>query len=99
MRNPLCSQICRVAVASLAVATFLSVTPAQAQVANADVVTNEALTWMNQYRATAGAPKLTRNSALDSAALRHANDMATKNFFDHTGSDGSSPPQRAVEAG
>jgi uncharacterized protein YkwD len=99
MGNPLCSPIGRVAVASLAVATFFSVTSAQAQVADAAVATNEALTWMNQYRATAGAPALTRYSALDRAALRHANDMATKNFFDHTGSDGSSPPQRAVEAG
>jgi hypothetical protein len=36
---------------------------------------------------------------LDAASRKHALDMATRNFFSHTGSDGSSPMQRARKAG
>lgn len=36
---------------------------------------------------------------LDAAARKHAADMATRMFFSHTGSDGSSPLQRARKAG
>ena len=36
---------------------------------------------------------------LDTAARKHAVDMATKNFFSHTGSNGLSPFQRARAAG
>ena len=36
---------------------------------------------------------------LDTAARKHAVDMATKNFFSHTGSNGLSPFQRARNAG
>lgn len=34
---------------------------------------------------------LSRNARLDRAAKIHSTDMATKDFFSHTGSDGSSP--------
>lgn len=39
------------------------------------------------------------NDRLDDAARRHARDMARRNFFDHTGSDGSDIAQRVTEAG
>lgn len=39
------------------------------------------------------------NVSLQSAAIKHSSDMATKNFFSHTGSDGSSVYDRAAEVG
>ncbi len=39
------------------------------------------------------------NSLLENAAKRHANDMSKNNFFDHTGSDGSTLATRATAAG
>lgn len=53
----------------------------------------------NLQRANYGLPPLTANAALTAAALAHSNDMATNNFFSHTGSDGSSPGQRISRAG
>ena len=44
-------------------------------------------------------PALGWNSALASAASRHSTDMATRNFFSHTGSDGSDVGQRVSNAG
>ena len=41
----------------------------------------------------------TAATRLDRAARGHATDMATKNFFSHTGSTGASPMQRARAAG
>jgi len=45
------------------------------------------------------APPLTKSAILDQAALKHAQDMAAKNFFEHEGSDGSLPSQRVAKAG
>lgn len=39
------------------------------------------------------------NDKLEKAALVHTVDMITKIFFEHTGSDGSSPSQRVTNAG
>lgn len=39
------------------------------------------------------------NDKLEKAALVHTVDMITKNFFEHTGSDGSTPSQRVTNAG
>lgn len=39
------------------------------------------------------------NEKLTTAALSHSTDMAHHNFLSHTGSDGSSPDQRAIDAG
>ncbi len=47
----------------------------------------------------AAAPALSWSCALETAALRHSTDMASNNFFDHTGSDGSDPGQRIAGAG
>jgi len=54
---------------------------------------------LNAERTNRGIAPLTRNAKLDSAAQRHSNDMACNNFFDHTGSDGSSPWDRMDQAG
>lgn len=39
------------------------------------------------------------DSALNSIAQGHAEDMAKRNFFSHTNPDGLSPQQRADKAG
>ena len=63
---------------------------------------------VNQARATArrcgattyaAAPPLTLSSQLTAAAQAHSTDMATRNFFSHTGSDGSSPWVRITRTG
>lgn len=43
--------------------------------------------------------RLNWNSDLDDAALRHAYDMDTNNFFDHTGSDGTDVSKRVSDTG
>jgi uncharacterized protein YkwD len=69
---------------------------------------SQVLTLVNQRRA-AGAtcggvakppvPALTLNTKLRCAARKHSKDMGTKNFFSHTGSNGSNFAQRIVSAG
>jgi uncharacterized protein YkwD len=44
-------------------------------------------------------PALTLNTALRCAARSHSKDMAEKNFFSHTGSDGTSAGTRFTQAG
>lgn len=45
------------------------------------------------------APPLTEHRSLDQAARCHSLDMATDNYFSHTGEDGSTPSTRASAAG
>ncbi len=45
------------------------------------------------------APPLSLSAALERAARVHSQDMARHEFFSHTGSDGSSPGERAARAG
>ena len=69
----------------------------------------EVLELVNSYRAAgascgsqggfAAATPIAWNAALTQAALVHSDDMASANFFGHTGSDGSTASQRATEAG
>lgn len=47
----------------------------------------------------AAAPPVVWNAVLEQAAARHADDMAQKNYFSHTGHDGSTPAQRVTQAG
>ncbi|MCL2015071.1 MAG: CAP domain-containing protein [Defluviitaleaceae bacterium] len=53
----------------------------------------------NIERANNGVPALIWDDSLASAARLHSEDMATNNFFSHTGSDGSSFSQRMQRAG
>lgn len=46
-----------------------------------------------------GAPPLSLASALTRAARAHSRDMVARDFFSHTGSDGSTPGERATRAG
>ncbi len=47
----------------------------------------------------AAVPPVSWNSSLENAAQRHSNDMAIRDFFSHTGSDGSTPADRVSNAG
>jgi uncharacterized protein YkwD len=51
---------------------------------------------MTYYEATTA---LARNDLLENAAQSHADDMATNNFFSHTGSDGLGVADRVQNAG
>ena len=59
----------------------------------------EQLALLNAYRARHGAGPLTIVPELTVAAQRHVDDMVAKRFFAHQGSDGTSPAQRAAQAG
>ncbi|MBI2895302.1 MAG: CAP domain-containing protein [Deltaproteobacteria bacterium] len=54
---------------------------------------------LNQYRRDNGLGELVATLTLNTAADRHAFDMASNDWFDHTGSDGSSPSDRCAWAG
>lgn len=59
----------------------------------------DVLTLVNQDRAGLGLGALSGDSRLHDAAVGHSLDMATNNFVDHAGSNGSNAGQRAASAG
>ncbi|GMF35815.1 unnamed protein product [Phytophthora fragariaefolia] len=54
---------------------------------------------VNKQRTDNGLSKLCTNKKLQAAAQNHSNDMASKNFMSHAGSDGSTMSQRITAAG
>ncbi|MEU6548985.1 sigma-70 family RNA polymerase sigma factor [Streptomyces sp. NPDC046915] len=70
----------------------------QAQVTSSDTVT-QVVALVNKERAAAGCGPLTEDPQLENAAQRHSDDMAARNFFDHTNPDGADPGQRITAAG
>ncbi|MBN2047327.1 MAG: hypothetical protein JW750_05755 [Anaerolineaceae bacterium] len=60
---------------------------------------SQVIVLINQERAAQGLSALSGNSALTSAARRHSKDMACNGIFSHTGSDGSTPFSRMLDAG
>lgn len=54
---------------------------------------------VNEERERAGLPALSLHPSLFLASQQHSMDMARRNFFSHTGSDGSSFAERVAEAG
>jgi RNA polymerase sigma factor (sigma-70 family) len=54
---------------------------------------------VNKERAAAGCGPLTEDAQLNRAAQGHSDDMAARNFFDHTNPDGADPGQRTTAAG
>lgn len=56
-------------------------------------------TLVNSERAKEGCGPVTANSQLQTAALRHSQDMAAKDYFDHTSPDGRDPGDRITAAG
>ncbi|MFA6918559.1 MAG: CAP domain-containing protein [Patescibacteria group bacterium] len=55
---------------------------------NIEVSSKELINLTNQYRINRGLKPLAQNPRLTQAALNHANDLLTKNYFDHTSPDG-----------
>ncbi|MZD04249.1 sigma-70 family RNA polymerase sigma factor [Streptomyces sp. SID5785] len=54
---------------------------------------------VNAERAENGCAPVTQNGKLDTAALRHSDDMADRDYFDHTDPDGKDPGDRITAAG
>lgn len=54
---------------------------------------------LNAARSENGSGRVERESHLDAAAAQHALDLACNNLMDHTGSDGSTVPDRLTAAG
>ncbi|WP_129311067.1 sigma-70 family RNA polymerase sigma factor [Streptomyces sp. L2] len=69
-----------------------------AQSAPSDTV-SQVVALVNKERATAGCGPVTENAQLEKAAQGHSDDMAARNFFDHTNPDGADPGQRITAAG
>ncbi|WP_328311949.1 sigma-70 family RNA polymerase sigma factor [Streptomyces sp. NBC_00442] len=59
----------------------------------------QVLDLVNSERSKAGCPALTSNSKLYDAALKHSENMAAQNFFDHTDPSGAGPGERITAAG
>jgi uncharacterized protein YkwD len=57
------------------------------------------LSLVNDQRATAGCSPLTASSSLDRLAQAFSEDMAARDFFDHTDPDGNTPWDRAKKLG
>ena len=66
---------------------------------DADRVRERMLDAVNSMRQSRGAAPLSLDSDLNRAAMRHSRDMSRQSRPWHFGSDGTSPPERAWEAG
>jgi uncharacterized protein YkwD len=73
-------------------------TPTPAPAPMSDFV-QRVLDLTNQFRAQNGVAPLQLNVELNAAALNHSTDMALRDYFSHTGSDGSSAGDRMRQAG
>ncbi|CAG0987414.1 Muramidase-2 [Anaerolineae bacterium] len=91
MRRILTSMLCCCML--LLVGLRVSIVEAQSDAAQ------ELLRLVNDYRASNGMPPLTANSALMTAAQRHADWQAANNIHSHQGEGGSMPQDRATAAG
>ncbi len=90
--------------AGWAAAEFLATTPpATATVttttSSSTQIAGELLGRLNALRIQNGESLLTSNAQLTAAAQRHSQDMAQTGIVSHTGSDGSTAPQRIAAAG
>jgi RNA polymerase sigma factor (sigma-70 family) len=54
---------------------------------------------VNKERAAAGCRPVTEDAQLEKAAQAHSDDMAARDFFEHTNPDGADPGQRITAAG
>ncbi|MFI6470747.1 sigma-70 family RNA polymerase sigma factor [Streptomyces sp. NPDC050516] len=59
----------------------------------------DVLSLVNSERSKAGCSALTSNPKLYDAALKHSENMAAQNFFDHTDPSGAGPGERITAAG
>ncbi|GAA2265221.1 hypothetical protein GCM10010145_43190 [Streptomyces ruber] len=82
-----------------AAASAVTLTAAPASAATPAEMRAAVISLTNAERSRAGCPALQGSPALDTAAQRHAQDMADHDFFGHDGSDGSTMVSRAEAAG
>ncbi|MFD9462460.1 sigma-70 family RNA polymerase sigma factor [Streptomyces sp. NPDC060027] len=54
---------------------------------------------VNKERAAAGCGPVTEDAQLEDAALAHSEDMAARDFFEHSNPDGADPGERITTAG
>jgi len=83
--------------------------PLDAQTCGIENFAAQILAQVNQMRASAqvcgalgsrpAVAALGWNTKLETAAVRHSQDMAANTYMNHTGSDGSTPATRATDAG
>ncbi|WP_327066072.1 sigma-70 family RNA polymerase sigma factor [Kitasatospora sp. NBC_01302] len=78
-------------------ATPTTTAPRAGAAAGSDV--QQVLSLVNTQRAQNGCGPLSANSKLQAAAQGQSNDMAARQFFDHTNPDGAGPQQRIDAAG
>ncbi|MFI8263143.1 MULTISPECIES: sigma-70 family RNA polymerase sigma factor [unclassified Streptomyces] len=62
-------------------------------------VAGQVIALVNSERAAAGCGPLKEDPKLQSAAQGHSDDMAARDFFDHTNPDGADPGKRTTAAG
>ncbi|MFJ3814347.1 sigma-70 family RNA polymerase sigma factor [Streptomyces sp. NPDC090056] len=62
-------------------------------------VEEQVIALVNAERAKEGCGAVTGNSLLARAAQGHSDDMATRDFFDHTNPDGAGPGERVTSTG
>jgi uncharacterized protein YkwD len=67
--------------------------------ASVDPRTDDLATLVNQARVDHALLPLARSPQLDAAAQAHSQDMVANNYLDHVGADGSTPQERAGQAG
>ncbi|MFG2719790.1 sigma-70 family RNA polymerase sigma factor [Streptomyces sp. NPDC048416] len=67
--------------------------------ASTPAAVQQVLDLVNSERSKAGCSALTSNPELYDAALKHSENMAAQNFFDHTDPSGADPGKRITAAG
>jgi uncharacterized protein YkwD len=85
-------------VAAAAGVQFAAAAPASASTGQTSTE-SQVITLVNQQRAKVGCVALRYDVRLRTAAYNHSVDMAAHNYFDHTGSDGSTFVTRVQAAG
>ncbi|WP_406458649.1 sigma-70 family RNA polymerase sigma factor [Streptomyces sp. NBC_00876] len=61
--------------------------------------TDQVVALVNKERASAGCGPVAEDGQLTDAAQRHSDDMAARDFFEHTNPDGADPGRRVTDAG
>ncbi|WNI20485.1 sigma-70 family RNA polymerase sigma factor [Streptomyces sp. ITFR-16] len=61
--------------------------------------TAQVVALVNKERAAAGCGPVAEDTQLTDAAQRHSDDMAARDFFEHTNPDGADPGRRITDAG
>ncbi|WP_237289037.1 CAP domain-containing protein [Streptomyces gilvosporeus] len=74
-------------------------TPAGGSGGNSGSLARQVIAMVNAERAQKGCSPLAVDARLQAAAQRHSDDMAARNYYDHTSPDGVGPGDRITSAG